>query len=98
MPHFTFVTTVRDSVYLKQVKAPSVNAALREAIAALPFDNGGGPFDEELEWLQQVATGGTTVTLHLVHGCENTWLWIEGARHEPQYLTHAVQTEMPAGA
>jgi hypothetical protein len=95
MPHFTFITTIRGHFYLKQVEAPSVDVALREAIAALPFDDGEGPFDEELKWLQQVASGGIAVTLHPVKHCENTWLWLEGSKYEPQYLTYGVQTEIP---
>lgn len=96
MPHFTFITTVRESVHLKQVAAASVEVALRDAVAALPYDDGDGPFDQELEWLQQVAGGQVAVTLHPVGHCRGTWLWLEGARHNPQYLTYAVQTEVLA--
>lgn len=94
MPHFTCFTTVGDSIYLDQVEASEPEAALRRAIATLPYDDGAGPFDEELEWLQQVAGGGIVVTLLPVGHCRNTWLWREGARYEPQYLVYVVQTEI----
>lgn len=98
MPHFTFITSVRDATYLKQVEASSIEIGLREAIASLPYDDGVGPFDEELAWLQQVAGGQVTVTLHPVGHCKNTWLWLEGASYSPQYLAYAVQTDVGGNA
>lgn len=97
MPHFTVITTIRDCIYLKQAEAPNAENALREAIASLPYDDGTGPFDEELEWLQRIASGELAVTLHSVGHCKNTWLWLEGARNDPQYLSYAIQTDVSDG-
>jgi hypothetical protein len=94
MPYFTCITTINDSIYLRQVEAGDSTAALREAVAALPYDDGTGPFDEELEWLQQASGAQVPVTMHPVAHCKNTWLWLEGARHEPQYLTYVIQTDV----
>ncbi|MDR0441473.1 MAG: hypothetical protein LBI59_10945 [Candidatus Accumulibacter sp.] len=94
MPYFTCITTINDSIHLKQVEAGGAAAALREAVAALPYDDGAGPFDEELEWLRQVSAGEAPVTMNPVGHCKNTWLWSEGARHEPQYLTYVIQTDV----
>ncbi|MDB5339701.1 MAG: hypothetical protein JWN70_5320 [Planctomycetaceae bacterium] len=92
--HFTCFTTIKDCVYLKQVSALDPPSAVRQAIGSLPFHDGTGPFDDELEWLQQVCGGEAVVTMHPVGHCKNTWLWLEGSRYEPQYLTYAVQTDM----
>ena len=94
MLDFTFITSIRDSVHLKQVQAASIELALRDAIRSLPFDDASGPFDEELKWLQGVASGSIPITLHPIGHCKNTWLWLEGARYEPQYLVYGVQTDM----
>jgi len=98
MPHFTFITTIRNSIHVTQIEASCVEAALRDAIASLPFDDAEGPFDEELEWLHQFSGGETEVTMHPIGHCRNTWLWLEGARHDPQYLSYAVQTEVTESA
>ena len=94
MPIYTCFTEIRDCIYLKQLEVNDPEIALREAIAALPYDDGAGPFDEELEWLQNVAGGNIEVTLHPVGHCKNTWLWLEGARYEPQYLSYIVKTDI----
>ena len=94
MPYFTCVTKINESIYLKQVEAGDQASALREGIAALPYDDGTGPFDEELELLQQVSGAQAPVTMHSVGHCKNTWLWLEGARYEPQYLTYVIQTDV----
>ena len=92
--HYTFLTTIRDCVYVKQIAAGDVVTALREAIAMLPYDDGSGPFDDELEWLLRVTEGEAEVTMFPIAGCKNTWLWLQGSRHEPQYLTYAIQTDV----
>ena len=94
MPIYTCFTENRDSSHLEQTEAENEVMALKEAIASLPYDDGAGPFDEELEWLQNVAGGNIDVTLHPVGHCKNTWLWLEGARYEPQYLTYIVKTDI----
>ena len=94
MPHFTLITSVRDSTELIQVEAENVEDALRQAIGRLPYDDGAGPADEELDWLQDVANGKTRVTMLPVKQCKNTWLWAEGGRYVPPYFTYAVQTEI----
>lgn len=98
MPHFTCFTTIGDSVYLKQLQTAEPEAALRQALAVLPYDDGAGPFDEELEWLQRVAGGEEPVSLLPVGHCKNTWFWLEGARYEPQYLVYIVQTDVTDAA
>lgn len=94
MPHFTCITEIRNSFYLKQVECEQPDVAVREAVASLPYDDGEGPIDEELEWLQSVARAEVTVTLHPVGHCKNTWLWLEGARYEPQYLMYVIKTDV----
>jgi hypothetical protein len=94
MPYFTCITTIDEAVHLKQVEATDSAAALREAIVALPYDDGSGPFEEELEWLLQVTGAQAPTTMHPVGHCRNTWLWLEGARREPQYLAYVIQTDM----
>jgi len=94
MPYFTCITTINGSIHLKQIEADDPAYALREAVSSLPYDDGTGPFDDELEWLQQVAGAQVPVTMHPVGHCKNTWLWLEGARYEPQYLTYVIQTDV----
>ena len=94
MDTFTCITEIRDSFHLTQHAAESPAAALREHIAALPFSDGAGPFDEELEWLQRVSGGKEGVEMIPVGHCKNTWLWSDGARYQPQYLTYIVKTDV----
>jgi hypothetical protein len=94
VPIFTCITEIRQSTHLSQHVAVAPSQALREHVAALPYDDGTGPFDDELEWLQNVAGGISEVTMHPVSHCRNTWLWLEGARYDPQYLTYMVQTDV----
>ncbi len=94
MPHFTCITTIRDCIWLKQTEAADVSAALRQAIAVLPYDDGAGPIDDELDWLLSVAGGEAAVTMDPVGHCRNTWVWLEGLRNEPEYLTYAIQTDV----
>ncbi len=95
MPAFTCITLIRDSFHVKQHIATGPEAALRIHIEKLPYDDGAGPFDEELEWLQRVAGGTEQVTMHALGGhCKNTWLWLEGARYDPQYHTYVVQSDV----
>ncbi len=92
METFTCITHVRDYVHLTQHLAASASIALREHIAKFPYDDGTGPFDEELAWLQGVS--GCTVEIQLIHVdyAPNTWLWGDGARHDRQYITYIVKT------
>jgi hypothetical protein len=92
MPDFTCITEVRDSFHVSQHRADGAEQALRRHIAALPFDDGTGPFDEELEWLQRISNGQQAIELLPMHGCKATWLWGDGARHDPKYITYIVRT------
>ena len=94
MATFTCITEVRDSIHLTQHAIHDPTAALREHIAALPYDDGTGPFDKELEWLQRVSGGLSDVELIAVGHCKNTWHWRDGARYEPQYITYIVKTDV----
>jgi hypothetical protein len=85
---------IRGSCHLTQHEAVDPTAALRAHVASLPFDDGSGPFDDELEWLQSIAREETNVSLLAVGHCKSTWLWLDGARNEPQYLTYIVQTDV----
>ena len=46
------------------------------------------------KWLLSVAEGNSEPTLLEVAGCEGTWMWLEGARHSPQYSTYVVRTDV----
>lgn len=91
---FTCISEVRNSSHITQHRAPTPSDALREHIASLPYDDGTGPVGDELEWLRAVAGRQQEVTLVSVGHCKNTWLWLEGARYQPQYLTYLVQTDV----
>ena len=69
-------------------------SALRDHIAALPYDDGAGPFEDELEWLRRVSRGSEPIELLPVTQCRSTWLWRDGARYEPQYITYIVRTDV----
>ena len=94
MAVFTCITEVRESFHLTQHSAAGPEAALRDPIAALPFDDSAGPFDEELEWLRRVSGGTEPVEMLPVNHCRGRWLWLGGARYEPQYLTYVVRTDV----
>ena len=94
MAVFTCITKVRKSFHLSQHKAIDHVEALREHIAALPFDDGVGPFDKELTWLQNVSGGTVASEFIPVDNCKGTWLWLDGARHNPQYITYIVRTDV----
>lgn len=94
MPVFTCITNVRDSGHLTQRPAANAEDALREHIGLFPYDDGDGPFDAELEWLLRVSGGREHVELTPCAGCRNVWLWSNGARNEPQYLTYIVRTDI----
>ena len=57
MAIFTCITEVRESFHLTQHSATAPETALRDHIAALPYDDGVGPFDDELDWLRRVSGG-----------------------------------------
>jgi hypothetical protein len=94
MDTFTCITEVRGSFHVTQHSAASPAAALRDHIAALPYDDATGPFDEELAWLRRISGGALEVELIALGHCKNTWLWRDGARHDPQYLTYVVTTDV----
>ncbi len=95
MPSYTCITHIRNSFHVTQHTANGPEAALRVHIEKLPYDDGTGPFDKELEWLQHIAGGTEQVTMHALGGdCNNTWLWLEGARYDPQYHTYVVQSDV----
>ena len=93
MPLYTCVTENRDSFHLTQHCAETPADAMRLHLEAFPYDDGAGPFDQELNWLQQVIDDSAPLSVHPVGHCKGTWLWVEGARHSPQYLTYIVQTD-----
>lgn len=93
MPLFTCITECRESFHLSQHEALGPEAALRKHIAALPYSDATGPFDEELDWLRSISEGGLSVELLPVAHCKNTWLWMDGCRSNPQYCTYLVRTE-----
>jgi len=94
VPVFTCITEVRKSFHLSQHVASEPESALRDHIAAIPYDDGAGPFDDELEWLHRVSSGVEQIEMHPVGHCRSTWLWLSGARHEPQYITYVVRTDI----
>jgi len=91
MAAFTCITNVRESFHLTQHDAQDATAALRAHILALPYDDA---TDDEREWLRRVWGGSQEIKLSPVERCNNTWLWLDGARNEPQYLTYIVKTDM----
>ena len=93
MPIYTLITEIRESFHVSQHEAATPQAAVANHIAALPYDDGAGPFDEELDWLATIGSGAGSVTL--VDVCPAAWMWLEGARHNPPYSTYIVQTEIP---
>jgi hypothetical protein len=94
MDVFTCITEVRENFHLTQHTASGPGEALRQHIAALPYDDGAGPFDEELEWLLSVSSGARQIQLAPVGNCKTTWLWLDGSRYQPQYLTCIVKTDV----
>ncbi len=92
MAVFTCITEVRESFHLTQHSAGGPEAALRDHLAALPYDDGAGPFGDELEWLRRLSGGIDSVELVTVGHCPGTWMWLGGARHKPPYSTYIVRT------
>ena len=90
---FTCLIEVRDNFHLSQHHTSGPEYALRDGVAALPYDDGTGPFDEELDWLHRVGGGSEPVELLPVAPCQGVWLWLGGARHEPQYIAYIVRTD-----
>lgn len=91
---FTCITAERESFHLTQHSSPTPEAALRDHIAALPCDDAGGPFGEELAWLLRVSGGTEPVELLPIGHCRATWLWTGGTRSVPRYITHVVRTDV----
>ncbi|MEX0725664.1 MAG: hypothetical protein WD065_05315 [Planctomycetaceae bacterium] len=96
MAYFTCITENRESTYLSQHEAACAEEALHMHIGKLPFDDGTGPFDEELEWLQAVVSGAKAVEVLPVGDCKSTWFWLDGARFDPPYTPYIVKTELEA--
>jgi len=96
MPCYTCITENQQSFHLTQHQVPKPDDAVRLHLAALPYDDARGPFDEELDWLRSITGGSVPLSMHPVTQCKGTWLWLEGARHTPQYLTYVVQTDTNA--
>jgi hypothetical protein len=94
MPTFTVVTELRESFHVSQHRAQSAELAVASHLASLPYDDGDEIEEEELAWRDRLITGSLAVELLEVHGCANTWMWTEGARHSPQYSTYVIQTEV----
>ncbi|MBB6430267.1 hypothetical protein [Algisphaera agarilytica] len=91
---FTCITESNGIFHLSQHTSSTPDAALREHVAVLPVDDGVDPFDAELDWLLKVSDGATELELIPVSDCPGTWLWIDGARHQPQYSTYIVRTDV----
>ncbi|WP_152049376.1 hypothetical protein [Tautonia marina] len=98
MAVFTCITEVRESFHLSQHTSATPEAALRDHIAALPYDDGTGPFDDELEWLLRVSGGTEPVEMLPIGHCRVTWLWKGGTLYEPKYITYVVRTDVGADA
>ena len=94
MASFTCITEASDSIHISQHSAGGPDYALRDHISALPSDDCDGPFDDELEWLQNVSNGETEVELISVTNCKNTWLWRDGTTRKPQILTYIIKTDI----
>lgn len=94
MAIFTCITEVRESFHLSQHSSATPEAALRDHIAALPYDDGVGPFGEELDWLLRISSGTEPVEMLPVGHCRATWLWRNGTRYEPQYITYVIRTDV----
>jgi len=91
---YTVITENRAAFQLSQHTCETPEAALAQHVGQLPFDDGDGPFDDELAWLQAVASGEKQTLVEVV-SCSGTWLWLEGGRREPPYSTYLVRTELP---
>jgi hypothetical protein len=97
---FTCITRIRAWFHISQHVAAAPDVALRSHIAAVPNDalrsqeDDCGPSEEELQWLQRVSGGQQNVEIIVVEHCKNTWLWLDGARYEPQYITYIVKTDV----
>ncbi len=98
MAIFTCITELCGSSHLTQHSSTTPEEALRDHIAALPYDDGDGPFGEELEWLLRVSGGTEPVELLPVGHCRGTWLWGGGMRHEPRYISYVVRTDVGAAS
>lgn len=94
MAIFTCITEIRDSIHLTQHSVDEPEGALRDHVAALPYDDATGPFDDELDWLLRVSGGSERVELLPVDHCPSVWFWRNGCRHEPQYTTYVIRTEV----
>ena len=79
MAVFTCITEVRESFHLTQHLAGGPEAGMRDHLAALPYDDGAGPFGDELEWLRRLSGGIDSVELVTVGHCPGTWMWLGGA-------------------
>ena len=91
---FTLITDVEESVHVSQHRSMSPEEALAQHISQLPFEDGAGPFDDDLVCLQGFAAGTSRPTLIAIAGCESTWTWLEGSRHSPPYATYVVCTDV----
>ena len=92
MPLFTLITESHDSFHVSQHTAATPAEALSEHVARLPYHDSIGPHDDELAWLQSVAGGKIEIKLIELNSCRNTWLWLDGSRNVPQYITYIVAT------
>ena len=91
---YTCITEIRGSMHVSQHSARSAEDALRIHIGRLPYDDGAGPFEDELAWLQSITSG--TEPVKLLPVAPSAWLWSEGARYEPPYTTYVVKTNVVA--
>jgi len=89
---FTGLTDLGTAIHLSQHSAQSAVDALREHVSGIPREDLSDNSDEEVEFLRRVAAGDIPATLH-PSGWAATWLWLEGARRQPRYLTYIVQTD-----
>ena len=92
MALFTCLFDYGESTCVRQVEAQTPEEALRAAVQLLPLDDGEGPDEEELAFLEGAGSGGGEVTMLAVGGCANTWMWLEGTSFEPPYVAYIVRT------
>ncbi len=88
---FTLISECAGDAMVTQNRTTSPEDALRAHVASWPDPLSAELPDEELEWYIAVAEGAETVTLIPVHGCNDVWLWDEGAGREPQAICYVVR-------
>jgi hypothetical protein len=94
MAIFTCMTEARGSFYLSQHRAAVPEAALRDHIACLTYDDEAGWFGADVHWVLRVKRDEEPVEMFHVGHCPGTWLWRGGTSHDPPYNTYVVRTDV----